>query len=321
LKDIFEIQSEIARKIADALKVHLTKSEKQEFGKRHTDNLEAYDYYLRGREMIFKLSKECVEGAIDYFSQAVQADPKYALAHAGLAQAYAISLSFYGGPEMLADQSIVHAGRALALDKNLPQAYAALGLAYFLKRMIDEAREACRKAVQLDPNDPFAAWISGRLLYRMNQYDEAAERFRRTIELLPDFYTAYGDLAQAYENLGMREIAAETRKKTIEACRRYLQNYPNEARAHIFLATSYAWLDAREEASAQGKRAAELSPRDPVLMYNLACLFSLLNDQDEAVQWLSKSIQLGRRDFEWMKRDPELDNIRNHPGYLALIGQ
>ena len=320
LKDIFEIQSEIAQKIAEALKIHLTKSEKKEFGKRYTDNLEAYDYYLRGREMIFKLSKECVEGAIDYFSQAVQADPKYALAHAGLAQACAISLSFYGGAESLADQSIVHAGQALALDKNLPQAYAALGLAYFLKRMIDEAREACRKAAQLDPNDPFAAWISGRLFYRMNQYEEAAERFRRTIELLPDFYTAYGDLSQAYENLKMPEIATETRKKTIEACRRYLQNYPNEARAHIFLATSYAWLNARSEAIAQGKRAAELSPEDPVMMYNLACLFSLLNEQEEAVHWLSRSIQLGRRDFEWMKRDPELDNIRNHPGYLALLG-
>ncbi len=320
LKDIFEIQSEIAQKIAAALKIHLTKSEKKEFGKRYTDNLEAYDSYLRGREMIFKLSKECVEGAIDYFSQAVQADPKYALAHAGLAQAYAISLSFYGGAESLADQSIVHAGRALALDKNLPQAYAALGLAYFLKRMIEEAREACRKAAQLDPNDPFAAWISGRLLYRMNQYMEAAERFRKTIELLPDFYTAYGDLSQAYENLKMPEIATETRKKTIEVCRRYLQNYPNEARAHIFLATSYAWLNARSEAIAHGKRAAELSPEDPVMMYNLACLFSVLHEQDEAVHWLSKSIQLGRRDFEWMKRDPELNNIRNHPGYLALIG-
>ena len=321
LKDIFEIQSEIAQKIAAALKVHLTKSEKQEFAKRYTENLEAYDSYLRGREMIFKLSKEGVEGAIDYFLQAVEADPKYALAHAGLAQAYAISLSFYGGPESLADQSIVHAGRALGLEKNLPQAYAALGLAYFLKRMIEDAREACLKAVQLDPYDPFATWISGRLLYRMNQYEESAERFRRTIELLPDFYTAYADLSQAYENMGMHEMAIETRKKTIESCRKYVQDFPNEARARIFLATSYAWLDARDEAIAEGRRAAELSPKDPVLMYNLACLFSLLNEKDEAVKWLSQSIQLGRRDFEWMKRDPELENIRNHPGYLALIKQ
>jgi serine/threonine protein kinase/Flp pilus assembly protein TadD len=320
LKDIFEIQSEIAQKIAAALKIHLTKSEQSKFGKRHTENLEAYDSYLRGREMIFKLSKECVQGAIDYFLQALEADPKYALAHAGLAQAYAISLSFYGGSESLADQSIVHAGTALSLEKNLPQAYAALGLAYFLKRMIDDSREACRKATQLDPNDPFATWISGRLFYRMNQYEEAAERFRKTIELLPDFYTAYGDLAQTYENLGMNDIAAETHRKTTEACRRYLQDYPNEARAHIFLATSYAWLGVRTEAILEGKRAAELSPDDPVTMYNLACLFSLLNEQDEAVQWLSKSIQMGRRDFEWMKRDPELNNIRNHPGYLALLG-
>ncbi|MCI0411512.1 protein kinase [bacterium] len=321
LQDIFEIQSEIAQKIAVALKVHLTKSEKQEFAKRYTENLEAYDSYLRGREMIFRLSKEGVEGAIDYFLQAVQADPKYALAHAGLAQAYAISLSFYGGPESLADQSIVHAGRALALEKNLPQAYAALGLAYFLKRMIEDAREACSKAVQLDPYDPFATWISGRLLYRMNQYEESAERFRKTIELLPDFYTAYADLSQAYENMGMHEIAIETRKKTIESCRKYVQDFPNEARARIFLATSYAWLDAQSEAIAEGKRAADLSPKDPVLMYNLACLFSLLNEKEEAVHWLSKSIQLGRRDFEWMKRDPELENIRNHPAYLALINQ
>ena len=319
LKDIFEIQAEISQKIASALQVRLTKSEKQEFGKRYTEDPRAYDYYLRGREMIFKLSKEGLDGAIEYFTQAIDVDPKYALAHAGLAQAYAIQLSFYGGSESLADQSIVHAGRALALEKNLAQAYAALGLAYFLKRMIDEAREACRKAVELDPNDPFATWISGRLHYRMNQYDEAAERFRRTIELLPDFYTGYNDLSQTYENTGMAEMATETRKQTIEACRRYLQQFPNEARAHILLATSYAWLDARSEAIAEGERAAEISPTDPVMMYNLACLFSLLNEQDKAVHWLSQSIHYGRRDFEWMKRDPELENIRNHPGYQALL--
>jgi len=319
LKDIFEIQSEIAQKIASALKVRLTKSEKQEFGKRHTEDPQAYDYYLRGREMIFRLSKEGLEGAIEYFLQAIEVDPKYALAHAGLAQAYAIRLSFYGGPESFADDSIIHAGSALALEKNLAQAYAALGLAYFLKRMIDEAHEACRKAVNLDPQDPFATWISGRLLYRMNQYDEAADRFRRTIELLPDFYTAYNDLSQTYENMGMTEMATETRKKTIEACRRYLLDFPNEARAHILLATSYAWLNARSEAMAEGKKAAKMSAKDPVMMYNLACLYSILNEKDEAVHWLSESIRYGRRDFEWMKRDPELESIRSHPGYLALL--
>src|SRR4029079_17700245 len=118
LKDIFEIQSEIAQKIAAALQVRLTKSEEQEFGKHYTKNPHAYDFYLRGRDMIFKLSKESLQGAIDYFKQAIDADPKYALAHAGLAQAFAIQLSFYGGPETLADESIVHAGRALALQKN-----------------------------------------------------------------------------------------------------------------------------------------------------------------------------------------------------------
>jgi len=319
MKDIFEIQSEIAQKIATALQVRLTKSEEQEFSKRYTEDPRAYDYYLRGRDMMLKLSKDSVEGAIEYFGQALEVDPGYALAHAGIAQAYSIKLSFYGGPESLADESIVHAGRALALEKDLAQAYAALGLAYFLKRMIDEVREACKKAIELDPTDAFATWISGRLLYRMNQYEDAAERFRKTIELLPDFYTGYNDLSQSYENMGMPEMATETRKQTIEACRRYLHSFPSEARAHILLATSYAWLNARSEALAEGKVAAELSAKDPVMMYNLACLYSLLNEKDEAVHWLSESIRYGRRDFEWMKRDPELANIRNHPGYQSLL--
>ncbi len=321
LKDVFEIQSEIAERIASALQIHLTQLEKKELGERHTNNLDAYDFYLRGREMIFKLSKHGVEGAIEYFKQAILVDPKYALAHAGLAQAYAIKLSFYGGSESLADQSLVHAGVALSLNRKLAQAYAALGLAYFLKRMIEEAREACRKAVDLDSCDPFAVWISGRIQYRLNQYQEAADHFRKTIELLPDFYTAYSDLAQAYQNMDMLEMASETRKKTIDACRRYLQKFPGEARTHIFLATSYAWLDAKDAAMAEGELAAISSPEDPVMMYNLACLYSLLNEGDLAVEWLSKSIQSGRRDFEWVKRDPSLNNIRNHPGYLALLSK
>jgi adenylate cyclase len=321
LRDIFEIQSEIAQKIATALKVHLTRAEQKEFQKRPTNNLEAYDSYLRGREMIFQLSKEGIEAAREYFHQAVQADEKYALAYAGLAQSLAIRLSFYGGSPSLADEAIENAEKALALDRDLAQAYAALGLAYFLKGMVSEATDACRNAIQLNPYDAFATWISGRIAYRLNQYEESIQHLKKTVELLPDFYTAYSDLAQAYENLGMMELAMDAQRKTVAACRHYLQTSPNEARAHVFLAMSSARLGQRKEALTEGHLAAKYSPDDPVMMYNLACLYSLLDEKETAVQWLAKSIQYGRRDFEWVKRDPALENIRNHPAYKTLFGE
>lgn len=319
MKDVFEIQGEIAQKIAAALQVHLTKAEKKQIGKKTTNNLEAYDFYLRGREMIFRLTREGVDAALEHFRQAIEADPHYALAYAGLAQAFAIKLSFYGGDRSLADQAIEHAEKALELDRNLAQAYAALGLAYFLKGMIVEAELSCRKATELNAQDAFAVWISGRLAYRMNRYEESADRFKRTIELLPDFYTAYSDLSQAYQNLGLMDRAEETKVKAAEACERYLSNFPEEARAHIFLATSFAWLGRKDKAMEAGAKALELSPDDPVMMYNAACLYSLINEQDLAVHWLAQSVEKGRLDFEWVRRDPELNNIRNHPGYFALM--
>jgi len=196
-----------------------------------------------------------------------------------------------------------------------------LGLAYFLKGMSTEALQSCERAMQLNPYDAFAAWISGRLAYRLNLYEEAVGNFKRMIELLPDFYTAYSDLAQAYENMGMTQLALETQKRAVEACRRYLKNFPNEARAHILLATNSARLGMREEAIAEGLLAVGLSPDDPVMMYNMACLYSLLNESEAAMQWLNKSIQHGRRDFEWMKRDPALNNIRNHPDYKKIVDE
>src|SRR3990172_1644522 len=117
----------------------------------------------------------------------------------------------------------------------------------------------------------------------------------------------------------MIELALDSQRRTVEACRRYLESSPNEARAHIFLATSSARLGLWSEAVAEGELAARLAPDDPVMMYNVACLYSLLNEQETAVQWLARSIQHGRRDFEWMKRDPALENIRNHPSYKALL--
>ncbi len=321
LKDVFEIQSEIAQRIASALKVRLTGAEKEEIKRRPTGSLEAYDFYLRGREMIFRLGKEGIKAARDYFERAISNDPNYALAHAGLAQAYATQLSFYGGSDLLADLAVESANRALDLDENLAEAYAALGFAFFLKRMEQEAIDACRKAIRLNPHDAFATWISGRLAYRLNRYEEAARWFQGTIELLPDFYTACNDLAQTYENLGMFEEAGKMHRETIETCRRYLARFPDEARAHIFLANSSVRADERETAIEEGRIAADLSPDDPVMMYNLACLYSQLNEPDIAVEWLAKSIENGRRDFEWMKRDPALERIRNHPAYVKLISE
>jgi serine/threonine protein kinase/Flp pilus assembly protein TadD len=319
LNDIFEIQAEIAQQIAAALKVHLSGDEKREITRRPTPNLQAYDLYLRGREMIFRLTRAGVDSGIEYFQRAISIDPGYALAHAGLAQALALKLSFFGGSEDLAEQSIASANKALALDSNLSQALTALGLAYLLKRMSPEAVEACRRAIELNPQDAFAAWISGRLAYRLNNYREAIRFFSKTIQLVPDFYTGYSDLAQAYQNLDLAEEAMEARRATIKACRDYLSRYPDEARAYIFLATASAWAGDLKGARAAGEKAEALSPDDPVMMYNLACLYSVLNDQDRAVEWLSMSIQHGRRDFEWMKRDPALENIRNHPRYLELL--
>ena len=319
LSDVFDIQEKVSKEIAEALRLKLTPSEKIVLEKRPTLNTEAYDLYLRARDYLSKMTKNNVQFAIQLFSKAIEADKRYAAAYAGLSEAYAYLYAYFERTEDFLENAIDSGLRALMYDSSLSEAYAALAMAYYNKKLYDDAHNAGQKALELDPNNYNSYWIIGRIYHSMDHEKEAIELFEKVIELNPDFYTAYNDLSICYERVGNAEQSLKIIQTSMDVYSRYLTQHPDDARAHIFYATMLAKIERIDEAREAGRKAYELSPNDSVMLYNLACLFSRLGEKETAVDYLKKSCKAGYVNFEWIKRDTDFDNIRNEPGYIELM--
>jgi len=185
--------------------------------------------------------------------------------------------------------------------------------------MYDEAIAAGKKAIELDPDHFLPYWIVGRIYYSMGNYSEAKGLFEKTISMQPDFYAAYCDLQTSFEGLGEHAQAVEAMQKVLDLMPTYLLRFPDDCRARMVYATRLASAGRTAEAKSEGKRASDLSPDDPLMLYNGACLFAQLGDVRLAVSTLKEAITAGHENFDWIKRDSDLNPIRNDPEYIELM--
>jgi serine/threonine protein kinase len=319
LADVFDIQEKVSKEIVDALRVNLSLTEKVVLTKRSTVNPEAFDNCLRAREFLYKLSKNNVQFAIQFFQKAIEADTRYASAYAGLSEAYAHMYFNFVRDDELLDKSIESGMKALMYDPTLSEAYAALSLAYYNKKLYEDASSAGQKAIELDANNYNASWILGRIYHSTDRDREAVELYNKVIILNPDFYVAYVDLATCYERLGQMEEYKNALKLLMEVFPRYISQHPDDARARVFYATKLAETGNPEKAKIEGAKALELNPNDILMLYNVACLYSRLGEKTQSIEYLSQAFKIGYTNFEWLKRDPDLENIRNESAYLELM--
>ncbi len=222
LADVFDIQEQVSREIVDALRVKLSPTEKVVLEKRSTISADAFDLYLRGRDFLYRMSKNNIQFAIQLFQKATELDTRYASAYAGLGEAYAYFYQFFERNTAWLDKAIESGLKALMYDSTLSEAYAALALAYYNKKSLEEAYAAGQKAIELDPNNFAGYWILGRIFHSTDRDPEAIELFKKVIAMNPDFYSAYADLRMCYERLGDTERLDETLKQSLEAFARYL---------------------------------------------------------------------------------------------------
>lgn len=319
IADVFDIQEQVSKQIAEMLMVRLSPTEKVSLTKRATENTEAFDLYLRARDFLYKMTKNNIQFAIQLFTKAIETDKRYAAAYAGLSEAYAQLYFSFERNEDLLEKAIEAGLKALMYDPSLAEAYVALAMAYYNKKLYDDALDAGQKALELDSENATAYWVLARIYHSMDQDDKAIELHEKVIELNPDFYAAYTDLSICYERVGNTNKYTEVVQKSMEMFPRFLSEHPDDARAHIFYAQTLAKLKQADKAKDIGKRAYELSPNDTVMLYNLACLFSRLEERETAVDYLKKSCASGYQNYEWIKRDADFDNIRNEPGYIELM--
>lgn len=319
LSDVFDIQEKVSEQIVDALMVRLSPTEKVVLTKRSTENAKAFDYYLRARDALYRWTKNDVKSAIELFQRATQLDSRYAVAYAGLGEAYATFYQNFERKESHLDRSLEASLKALTYDATLSEAYAALGLAYFEKKMLDEALSAVQKAIKLDPNSFVGYWILGRIYHTTDRDREAIELYKKVVALNPDFYAVLMDIRTVYERLGDKENYEDAVRNELEVYSRYLTRYPEDPRAHIFYAVSLARAGRIEEGKRETAKAIELNPSDPLMLYNTACFYAKLGEKRLALDSLKNSILAGFEYYEWIRRDPDLDIIRNEPEYITLI--
>ncbi len=319
LIDVFDIQEQVSKQIVDALMLKLSPKEKAVLTKRSTLNAEAFDCYLRARNYLYRRTKNNLEFAIQLFQKTIELDPRYASAYAGLGEAYATLHHDYDSKEIWLDKAIESAFKALMYDPTLSEAYAALGLAYFSKKALDEAITSAKKAIELDPSNFVAYWILGRIYHATDKDNEAIVLYKKAVELNPDFHTAYGGLRMIYEAMGEKEKCDETVQELLKIYPRYLSNHPDDARTHIYYAIDLALVGRNDEAKIEALKALELSPGDPLMLYNAACCYARMGESSLAVNALKNSISAGLEDYEWIKRDPDLEGLRNDPGYIELM--
>ena len=319
LEDIFDIQEKVSKDIVDALMLKLSPTEKVGLTKKATLNAEAFDYHLRARDALYRLTKSNVHLAIQLFSKAIELDPRYAVAHAGLGEAYATLYQFFESNDAYLDKAIESSLKALMYDPTLSEAYTALGLAYFDKKQLDEGITSTLKAIELDKENFIAYWILGRIYYTTDRDEEAIQQFKTTIQLNPNFYNAYNDMLMTYERRNDTENAKKILDQVLKIIPEYLIKFPDDSRAHMYHAIHLAQINRVEEAIAEGKKALELNPGDSLMMYNAACLYARLGDKHLAAVTLKDAVEAGQEDFEWIKRDADFESIRNEPEYIELM--
>jgi adenylate cyclase len=320
LTDIFAIQDEITHAIVEQLKVKLLPQEKKSIAQAPTDNVEAYTYYLRGRQFIQRHSKANYQLARRMFVKAAELDPVYARAYAGIADCDSFLYLHYNAPVEI-ETILAASARALALDDKLAEPHASRGLALSLRKKWNEATEEFEKAIALDPNSFEAHYLYGRACVTQGRSERAATLFEKAAENNPDDYQAFCMLTHVYRGLGRPQDSQNAARRGVERAKNELSVHPENARAAYLGGTTLAALGEKEQAREWAARALAIDPDDVLTQYNVACTHSLLGDLDQAFDLLERLIPNAGQEMKrgWIQHDTDLDPLRSHPRYQKIL--
>ena len=321
LKDVFAIQDEIARSIAATLKIALTPRESVALGKAPTTDLEAYDYYLRGRQFYYQFKNRSMEFALKMFTRAIELDPAYVRAFAATADCYSFLFMHAGSRDCDSEQADFMSRRALELDPDSAEAHASRGVACSLKHHYTEAESEFEEAIRLDPTLFEAFYFYARASFEQGKQAKAIQLYEKSIEVNPQDYQAPLLVAQTYSDLGDEDKAAASRRRGVQAVEARLKMHPDDTRALYMGANGLVALGEYERGLEWANQAAAIDGNDPMVLYNVACVQSLAGRYDDALDSLEKSIQCGMMHLNWLEHDSNLDPLRRYPRYKQLVKQ
>ncbi len=321
MEDVFAIQDEIAQNIVKALSVILSEDEKRAIEKVPTANVEAYECYLRGRQFFHQFQKSSLEFARQMFSRAIDIDPTYALAYAGMADSCSILYTNFDASEANLLNADTASMRALELGPELAEAHVARGHAVSLQGRRAEAEAEFETALSLNPQLFDAAYMYGRALVAQGQLDRAAKMFERAAELRPEDYVVPGLLGGAYASLGRTADAQRAFKRQINAASKRLELNPDDPRALYMGGSALARLGEGARAREWANQALAINSTDATVLYNVACIYSSSGEVDESISLLERAVAAGFGHWNWIEHDSDFDPLRASPRYKALLAR
>jgi serine/threonine protein kinase/Flp pilus assembly protein TadD len=319
MEDVFAIQDEIAQNIVKALRVILSEDEKRAIEKVPTVNVEAYECYLRGRQFFHQFRKQSIEFARQMFNKAIEIDPTYALAYAGVADCCSVLYTNFDATEANLANAETASRRALELAPQLAEAHVARGLAVSLLGNHAEAETEFETAMGLNPQLFDAAYMFARALLAQGKHDKAARMFERAMELRPEDYVVPNLLGGAYATLGRTADSQRAYRRDVEAARKRLELNPDDPRALYMGGTALSRLGEAAKAKDWANQALAISPGDATVLYNVACIYATSGEADQAISLLEKAVGLGFGHRSWIANDSDFESLRQHPRFQTLL--
>jgi adenylate cyclase len=319
LQDIFAIQDEIARSIASTLKITLTPGESSAIGRGPTTDLVAYDYYLRGRQFFYQYKRKGIEFALKMFSRAIEIDPAFVRAYAGIADCCSFLYMYAGSQATHREQADAMSLRALKLDPESAEAHASRGVAYSLNKAYGAAEEEFEEAITLDPMSFEAYYLYARTCFAKGDLPKAILMYEKAMEVNPQDYQSPLLVAQSYSDLGDEEKAKESRQRGIKIAESRLQLNPDDSRALYMGANGLVALGEYERGLEWAEQALEIDADEPMVLYNVACIQSLAKKYEDALDSLERAVKNGLNQKGWLEHDSNLDPLRSSPRYKKLI--
>jgi adenylate cyclase len=321
LEDVFAIQDEIATKITEALKLHLTRQDLPSLQVKPTGEILAYDYYLRGRQLLNQFGKRRTEYAIQMFNKAIELDPNYAPAYAGLTQASAMMYMFFDPDPKYCATAERASARAIALDPGSAEAHTTRGIAEQMNKNFDAAEQAFDRAIALNPKSFDAAYFCARGCASHGHYARAAAMFERAAEVRPEDYQALLLAMQIYRAQGRLDEERSAAERGFGRARRTLELNPGDVRALYLGASALVRLGRKREALEWGERALALEPDEPSVFYNVACVYAQSGEEylERAMDLLERAVLPGMANRIWVEHDSDLDALREVPRFKAFL--
>jgi TolB-like protein len=318
MKDVFEVQDEIAQKIASALRITLSPQEQQALSAKPTEDLQAYDMYLRGRNYARRVGRQDLQFALQMYENAVAIDPNFALAYAGIANVCAQYYYHFERQQQWIDRAATASEKATAQGHDAPEIMAAEAWVTFASGRYDEAVAKMRGALARTPDLDGGYYLLGRALFAAGRYQEVVDMMEDALAHGGENYNTVVPIHNALGALGKKDALMNFVHREIAVYEAHVRKVPEDARARVLLAGNLAMIGRTEEAAREASLAMTLRPDDSMILYNTACVFCAMDKKPDAMIAIRKAWDAGYRDPVWTRQDPDLVSLHGDPDFDRL---